>query len=209
MNFRNVFLVLFPSWNRLLCMGKNCMNWWGCLLLCDTPLPTPGLERSLCARTELSFRGPVKFPHWWHHDLPWPLFQYKPYISAVIASSGRALDAHPTCIHTLNLWGFIRAPSWLLNLSPVQLLATWWAEWLQGAWGFREGIPSRSVLMESSALYWLQWFHSALGAFVLPERNLAEGVRAARHHPKFQLGCVTWLHDTLPSLPPLTTSHVK
>lgn len=51
--------VLQHSWNRLLCMGKTCTNWWGCLLLSGTPMPIPGLERSLCAKNGLSSQG------WW------------------------------------------------------------------------------------------------------------------------------------------------
>lgn len=129
-----------------------------------TTAPIPGLERSLWARSEFSSRGLVKFltaicplPHLWHHDLPWPRFhisliyqQCFPFLEGLWIHIPRAYTPWICEASSEDPLG-----SWTFPLC--KLLATSWADWLQGVWGFCEGIHSRSVLMESSAIYWLQW----------------------------------------------------
>lgn len=110
------------------------------------------------------FQGPPEVPHsnlpFTSLVTPWPsmaTIPYETYISAVFASSGSALDTHP---HANTLW-ICQASSedhfgsWTFSLC--KMLALSWANWRPGDRGFREGIHSRSALMESSTVYWLQW----------------------------------------------------
>lgn len=164
MNFRNVFLVLFPSWNRLLYMGKNCMNWWGCLVLSGTPAPIqawrgasvqgvsclPGAPWSSSQQFALYLTGDTMTFHGHYFHISLIYEQCLPLLEGLWIHIPRA---YTLCICEASSEDPLG--SWTFPLCKS--LATSWANWLQGGWGFREGIHSGSVLMESSAIYWLQW----------------------------------------------------
>lgn len=126
-------------------MGMPAPLWYLCT--------HPGLERSLWARSEFSSRGLVKFltaictlPHLWHHDLPWPLF----HISLIYQQCLPFLEGLWIHIpHAYTPWiceASSEDPlgSWTFPLC--KLLATSWADWLQGVWGFCEGIHKQECV---------------------------------------------------------------